>query len=171
MDKIGHFFKWIFLDKESSTWKEYCLKNGLIKEESKVEAEEEPKTIILEKATEKVKKPVEKEVVEEAKESYNKLFPESFNKKEQIEECKQLICNYTYDCNESKTAVADLLDNDRDKWFIVSTGLNGKSGLITEALEYLTKKKWEFLGEVESNIYGWRVEYSKMLDKEYEKDI
>ena len=166
MDKIGHFFRWIFLDKESNTWKEYCKNNGLIKEEPK----EEIKTIVLEKAIDKkeTKKPVEKEVTEEAKDLY--LFP-YFSTAEKIEKCKQIICNYTYDCNESKTAVADLLGNNRNEWYIVSDGLNGRSKLITESLEYLTKKKWEYLGEVESSVYGWRVDYSKMLDKEYEKNI
>jgi hypothetical protein len=170
MDKIGHFFRWIFLDKESNTWKDYCLKNGLVKEEPKVETKEEPKTIILEKSTDKkeTEKPVKKEAIEEAKDLY--LFP-YFSTAEKIEKCKQIICNYTYDCSESKAAVADLLNNNRDKWYIVSGGLDGKSKLITEALEYLTKKKWEYLGEVESSIYGWRVDYSKMLDKEYEKNI
>ena len=152
MNKIGHFFRWILLDKESNTWQEYCKNNGLVKEEPK----EEIKTIILEKATDK------KETVEEAKDLY--LFP-YFSTAEKIERCKQIICNYTYDCNESKTAVADLLGNNRNEWYIVSDGLNGRSKLITESLEYLTKKKWEFLGEVESSIYGWRVDYSKMLDK------
>ena len=164
MDKIGHFFRWIFLDKESNTWKEYCKNNGLIKEEPK----EEIKTIILEKATDK--KETEKPVEEEVKLEPNVFFPEPSNA-EKIERCKQIICNYTYDCNESKTAVADLLGNNRDEWYIVSAGLNGRSKLITESLEYLTKKKWEFLGEVESSVYGWRVDYSKMLDKEYEKNI
>ena len=166
MDKIGHFFRWIFLDKESNTWKEYCKNNGLVKEEPK----EEIKTIVLEKAIDKkeTKKPVEKEVTEEAKDLY--LFP-YFSTAEKIEKCKQIICNYTYDCNESKTAVADLLGNNRNEWYIVSDGLNGRSKLITESLEYLTKKKWEYLGEVESSVYGWRVDYSKMLDKEYEKNI
>ena len=158
MDKIGHFFKWIFLDKESNTWKEYCKNNGLIKEEPK----EEIKTIILEKATDK--KETEKPVEEEVKLEPNVFFPEPSNK-EKIERCKQIICNYMYDCNESKTAVADLLGNNRNEWYIVSDGLNGRSKLITESLEYLTKKKWEFLGEVESSVYGWRVDYSKMLDK------
>jgi hypothetical protein len=163
MSKIGHFFRWIFLDKESNTWEEYCKHNGLVKEEPK----EEIKTIILEKTTDKeTKKPVEEEVKLEP----NVFFPEPSNK-EKIERCKQIICNYMYDCNESKTAVADLLGNNRDKWYIVSDGLNGRSKLITESLEYLTKKKWEFLGEVESSVYGWRVDYSKMLDKEYEKNI
>ena len=162
MDKIGHFFRWIFLDKESNTWEEYCKNNGLVKEAPKAEAKEEIKTIILEKATDKkeTEKPVEEEVPEEP----NVFFPEPSNK-EKIERCKQIICNYMYDCNESKTAVADLLGNNRDKWYIVSDGLNGRSKLITESLEYLTKKKWEFLGEVESSVYGWRVDYSKMLDK------
>ena len=164
MDKIGHFFRWIFLDKESNTWKEYCKNNGLIKEEPK----EEIKTIILEKATDKEE--TEKPVEEEVKLEPNVFFPEPSNA-EKIERCKQIICNYTYDCNESKTAVADLLGNNRDEWYIVSAGLNGRSKLITESLEYLTKKKWEFLGEVESSVYGWRVDYSKMLDKEYEKNI
>ena len=164
MDKIGHFFRWIFLDKESNTWKEYCKNNGLVKEEPK----EEIKTIILEKATdeEETKKSVEEEVKLEP----NVFFPEPSNA-EKIERCKQIICNYTYDCNESKTAVADLLGNNRNEWYIVSAGLSGRSKLITESLEYLTKKKWEFLGEVESSVYGWRVDYSKMLDKEYEKNI
>jgi hypothetical protein len=76
-----------------------------------------------------------------------------------------------YDCNESKTAVADLLGNNRNEWYIVAAGLNGRSKLITESLEYLTKKKWEYLGEVESSVYGWKVDYSKMLDKDYEKNI
>ena len=164
MDKIGHFFRWIFLDKESNTWKEYCKNNGLIKEEPK----EEIKTIILEKATDK--KETEKPVEEEVKLEPNVFFPEPSNA-EKIERCKQIICNYTYDCNESKTAVADLLGNNRNEWYIVSAGLSGRSKLITESLEYLTKKKWEFLGEVESSVYGWRVDYSKMLDKEYEKNI
>ena len=164
MDKIGHFFRWIFLDKESNTWKEYCKNNGLIKEEPK----EEIKTIILEKATDKEE--TEKPVEEEVKLEPNVFFPEPSNA-EKIERCKQIICNYTYDCNESKTAVADLLGNNRNEWYIVSDGLNGRSKLITESLEYLTKKKWEFLGEVESSVYGWRVDYSKMLDKEYEKNI
>ena len=164
MDKIGHFFRWIFLDKESNTWKEYCKNNGLVKEEPK----EEIKTIILEKATDKEE--TKKSVEEEVKLEPNVFFPEPSNA-EKIERCKQIICNYTYDCNESKTAVADLLGNNRDEWYIVSDGLNGRSKLITESLEYLTKKKWEFLGEVESSVYGWRVDYSKMLDKEYEKDI
>ena len=158
MDKIGHFFRWIFLDKESNTWKEYCKNNGLIKEEPK----EEHKTIILEKATDKEE--TKKSVEEEVKLEPNVFFPEPSNK-EKIERCKQIICNYMYDCNESKTAVADLLGNNRDKWYIVSDGLNGRSKLITESLEYLTKKKWEFLGEVESSVYGWKVDYSKMLDK------
>ena len=163
MNKIGHFFRWILLDKESNTWQEYCKNNGLVKEEPK----EEIKTIILEKATDKkeTEKPVEKETVEEAKDLY--LFP-YFSTAEKIERCKQIICNYTYDCNESKTAVADLLGNNRNEWYIVAAGLNGRSKLITESLEYLTKKKWEYLGEVESSVYGWRVDYSKMLDKEYE---
>lgn len=158
MDKIGHFFRWIFLDKESNTWEEYCKNNGLVKEEPK----EEIKTIILEKETDKeeTKKPVEEEVKLEP----NVFFPEPSNK-EKIERCKQIICNYMYDCNESKTAVVDLIENNRDKWYIVSDGLSGRSKLITESLEYLTKKKWEFLGEVESSVYGWRVDYSKMLDK------
>jgi hypothetical protein len=164
MDKIGHFFRWIFLDKESNTWKEYCKNNGLVKEEPK----EEIKTIILEKVTDK--KETEKPVEEEVKLEPNVFFPEPSNK-EKIERCKQIICNYMYDCNESKTAVADLLGNNRNEWYIVSDGLNGRSKLITESLEYLTKKKWEFLGEVESSVYGWRVDYSKMLDKEYEKNI
>ena len=164
MDKIGHFFRWIFLDKESNTWGEYCKNNGLIKEEPK----EEHKTIILEKTTDK--KETKKSVDEEVKLEPNVFFPEPSNA-EKIERCKQIICNYTYDCNESKTAVADLLGNNRNEWYIVSAGLNGRSKLITESLEYLTKKKWEFLGEVESSVYGWRVDYSKMLDKEYEKDI
>ena len=163
MNKIGHFFRWIFLNKEDNTWEEYCAKNGLVKEEPK----EEIKTIILEKTTDKeTKKPVEEEVKLEP----NVFFPEHSNK-EKIERCKQIICNYTYDCNESKTAVDDLINNNRDKWYIVAAGLNGRSKLITEALEYLTKKKWEYLGEVESSVYGWRVDYSKMLDKEYGKDI
>ena len=164
MNKIGHFFRWIFLDKESNTWKEYCKHNGLVKEEPK----EEIKTIILEKATDK--KETEKSVEEEVKLEPNVFFPEPSNK-EKIERCKQIICNYMYDCDESKTAVADLLGNNRNEWYIVSDGLNGRSKLITESLEYLTKKKWEFLGEVESSVYGWRVDYSKMLDKEYEKNI
>lgn len=164
MDKIGHFFRWIFLDKESNTWQEYCKNNGLVKEEPK----EKIKTIILEKATDK--KETEKLVEEEVKLESNVFFPEPSNK-EKLERCKQIICNYMYDCNESKTAVADLLDNNRDTWYIVSDGLNGRSKLITESLEYLTKKKWEFLGEVESSVYGWRVDYSRMLDKAYEKDI
>ena len=168
MNKIGHFFRWIFLDKESNTWKEYCKNNGLVKEEPKAEAKEEIKTIILEKVTDK--KETEKPVEEEVKLEPNVFFPEPSNA-EKIERCKQIICNYMYDCNESKTAVADLLGNNRDKWYIVSDGLNGRSKLITESLEYLTKKKWEFLGEVESSVYGWRVDYSKMLDKEYEKNI
>jgi len=164
MNKIGHFFRWIFLDKESNTWEEYCKNNGLVKEEPK----EEIKTIILEKVTDK--KETEKPVEEEVKLEPNVFFPEPSNK-EKIERCKQIICNYMYDCNESKTAVADLLGNNRNEWYIVSDGLNGRSKLITESLEYLTKKKWEFLGEVESSVYGWRVDYSKMLDKEYEKNI
>jgi len=168
MNKIGHFFRWIFLDKESNTWKEYCKNNGLVKEEPKAEAKEEIKTIILEKVTDK--KETEKPVEEEVKLEPNVFFPEPSNA-EKIERCKQIICNYMYDCNESKTAVADLLGNNRDKWYIVSDGLNGRSKLITESLEYLTKKKWEFLGEVESSVYGWRVDYSKILDKEYEKNI
>ena len=158
MDKIGHFFRWIFLDKESNTWKEYCKNNGLVKEEPK----EEIKTIILEKATDKEE--TKKSVEEEVKLEPNVFFPEPSNA-EKIERCKQIICNYTYDCNESKTAVADLLGNNRNEWYIVSAGLSGRSKLITESLEYLTKKKWEFLGEVESSVYGWRVDYSKMLDK------
>lgn len=164
MDKIGHFFRWIFLDKEDKTWEDYCKHNILVKEEPK----EEIKTIILEKATDKeeTKKPVEEEVKVEP----NVFFPWLSNA-EKIERCKQIICNYMYDCNESKTAVADLLGNNRNEWYIVSAGLNGRSKLITESLEYLTKKKWEFLGEVESSVYGWRVDYSKMLDKYYEKDI
>ena len=177
MDKIGHFFRWIFLDKESNTWEEYCKNNGLVKEEPKEEVKE---PISLEKTVEQVKKSgAEKPVVvmnendfecytEEAKDLY--LFP-YFSNAEKIERCKQIICNYTYDCNESKTAVADLLGNNRNEWYIVAAGLNGRSKLITESLEYLTKKKWEYLGEVESSVYGWRVDYSKMLDKEYEKDI
>ena len=164
MNKIGHFFRWIFLDEESDTWKKYCKNNGLVKEEPK----EEIKTIILEKTTDK--KETEKLVEEEVKVEPNVFFPEPSNK-EKIERCKQIICNYTYDCNESKTAVADLLGNNRNEWYIVSAGLSGRSKLITESLEYLTKKKWEFLGEVESSVYGWRVDYSKMLDKEYEKNI
>ena len=159
LETIKNGFRWIFLDKESNTWEEYCKNNGLVKEEPK----EEIKTIILEKETEK---PVEEEVKLEP----NVFFPEPSNA-EKIERCKQIICNYTYDCNESKTAVADLLGNNRNEWYIVSDGLNGRSKLITESLEYLTKKKWEFLGEVESSVYGWRVDYSKMLDKEYEKNI
>lgn len=164
MDKIGHFFRWIFIDKESNTWQEYCKNNDLVKEEPK----EEIKTIILEKATDKeeTKKPVEEEVKLEP----NVFFPEPSNT-EKIERCKQIICNYMYDCNESKTAVADLLGNNRNEWYIVSDGLNGRSKLITESLEYLTKKKWEYLGEVENDIYGWKVDYPKMLDKVYEKDI
>ena len=164
MDKIGHFFRWIFLDKESNTWEEYCKNNGLVKEEPK----EEIKTIILEKTTDK--KETKKSVDEEVKLEPNVFFPEPSNA-EKIERCKQIICNYTYDCNESKTAVADLLGNNRNEWYIVSAGLNGRSKLITESLEYLTKKKWEYLGEVESSVYGWKVDYSKMLDKEYEKNI
>ena len=164
MNKIGHFFRWIFLDKESNTWKEFCLKNGLVKEEPK----EEIKTIVLEKATDKEE--TKKSVEEEVKLEPNVFFPEPSNA-EKIERCKQIICNYTYDCNESKTAVADLLGNNRNEWYIVSAGLSGRSKLITESLEYLTKKKWEFLGEVESSVYGWRVDYSRMLDKEYEKNI
>lgn len=164
MSKIGHFFRWIFLDKESNTWEDYCKHNDLVKEEPK----EETKTIILEKVTDK--KETEKPVEEEVKLEPNVFFPEPSNK-EKIERCKQIICNYMYDCNESKTAVADLLGNNRNEWYIVSDGLNGRSKLITESLEYLTKKKWEFLGEVESSVYGWRVDYSKMLDKEYEKNI
>ena len=164
MNKIGYFFRWIFLDKESDTWKEYCKNNGLIKEEPK----EEIKTIVLEKATDKEE--TKKSVEEEVKLEPNVFFPEPSNA-EKIERCKQIICNYTYDCNESKTAVADLLGNNRNEWYIVSAGLSGRSKLITESLEYLTKKKWEFLGEVESSVYGWRVDYSKMLDKEYEKNI
>ena len=164
MDKIGHFFKWIFFNKEDNTWEDYCKHNGLVKEEPK----EEIKTIILEKATDK--KETEKPVEEEVKLEPNVFFPEPSNA-EKIKSCKQIICNYTYNCNESKTAVADLLDNNRNEWYIVSDGLNGRSKLITESLEYLTKKKWEFLGEVESSVYGWRVDYSKMLDKEYEKNI
>ena len=154
MNKIGHFFRWIFLDKESNTWEEYCKNNGLVKEE--------PKTIILEKITDKEE--TKKVIKEEVKLEPNVFFPEPSNK-EKIERCKQIICNYTYDCNESKTAIADLLGNNRNEWYIVSAGLNGRSKLITESLEYLTKKKWEFLGEVESSVYGWRVDYSKMLDK------
>ena len=168
MDKIGHFFRWIFLDKESNTWEDYCKHNGLIKEEPKAEAKEEIKTIVLEKTTDK--KETEESVEEEVKLEPNVFFPEPSNK-EKIERCKQIICNYTYDCSESKAAVADLINNNRDTWYIVSTVLDGKSTLITGALEYLTKKKWEFLGEVESSVYGWRVDYSKMLDKEYDKDI
>ena len=164
LETIKNGFRWIFLDKESNTWKEYCKNNGLVKEEPK----EEIKTIILEKATDKEE--TKKSVEEEVKLEPNVFFPEPSNA-EKIERCKQIICNYTYDCNESKTAVADLLGNNRDEWYIVSDGLNGRSKLITESLEYLTKKKWEFLGEVESSVYGWRVDYSKMLDKEYEKDI
>jgi len=166
MNKIGHFLKWIF-EKEDNTWKEYCLKNGLVKEEPKVETKEEPRAIVLEKTADK-EESAEEEVAEEVKDLY--LFP-YFSTAEKIERCKQIICNYTYDCNESKTAVDDLINNNRDKWYIVAAGLNGRSKLITEALEYLTKKKWEYLGEVESSVYGWRVDYSKMLDKEYGKDI
>jgi hypothetical protein len=165
MDKIGHFFRWIFLDKEDNTWEDYCKHNGLVKEEPKAEAKEEIKTIILEKTTDK--KETEKLVEEEVKLEPNVFFPEPSNA-EKIERCKQIICNYTYGCNESKTAVADLLDNNRNEWYIVSDRLNGRSKLITESLEYLTKKKWEYLGEVESCIYGWKVDYSKMLDKDYE---
>lgn len=164
LETIKNGFRWIFLDKESNTWEEYCKNNGLVKEEPK----EEIKTIILEKTTDK--KETEKPVEEEVKLEPNVFFPEPSNI-EKIERCKQIICNYMYDCNESKTAVADLLGNNRNEWYIVSDGLNGRSKLITESLEYLTKKKWEFLGEVESSVYGWRVDYSKMLDKEYEKNI
>jgi hypothetical protein len=164
LETIKNGFRWIFLDKESNTWKEYCKNNGLVKEEPK----EKIKTIVLEKVTDK--KETEKPVEEEVKLEPNVFFPEPSNK-EKIERCKQIICNYMYDCNESKTAVADLLGNNRNEWYIVSDGLNGRSKLITESLEYLTKKKWEFLGEVESSVYGWRVDYSKMLDKEYEKNI
>lgn len=164
LETIKNGFRWIFLDKESNTWKEYCKNNGLVKEEPK----EEIKTIILEKATDKEE--TKKSVEEEVKLEPNVFFSEPSNA-EKIERCKQIICNYTYDCNESKTAVADLLGNNRNEWYIVSAGLNGRAKLITESLEYLTKKKWEFLGEVESSVYGWRVDYSRMLDKEYEKDI
>ena len=164
LETIKNGFRWIFLDEESDTWKKYCKNNGLVKEEPK----EEIKTIVLEKATDE--KETKKSVEEEVKLEPNVFFPEPSNA-EKIERCKQIICNYTYDCNESKTAVADLLGNNRDEWYIVSDGLNGRSKLITESLEYLTKKKWEFLGEVESSVYGWRVDYSRMLDKEYEKNI
>lgn len=164
MDKIGHFFRWIFIDKESNTWQEYCKNNDLVKEEPK----EEIKTIILEKTTDK--KEIEKSVEKEVKVEPNVFFPEPSNA-EKIERCKQIICNYMYDCNESKTAVADLLGNNRNEWYIVSDGLNGRAKLITESLEYLTKKKWEYLGEVESSVYGWKVDYSKMLDKTYKNDI
>lgn len=169
MNKIGHFFRWIFLNKEDNTWEDYCKHNGLVKEEPKVEAKEEIKTIILEKTTDKkeTEKLVEEEIAEEVKESYNRMFP-YFSNAEKIERCKQIICNYTYGCIESKTAVADLLGNNRNEWYIVADGLDGRSKLITESLEYLTKKKWEYLGEVESCIYGWKVDYSKMLDKDYE---
>lgn len=182
MDKIGHFFRWIFLDKESNTWKEYCKNNGLVKEAPKEEPEPVKEPISLEKTVEQVKKSgAEKPVIvmnendfehytEEVKLEPNVFFPEPSNA-EKIERCKQIICNYMYDCNESKTAVADLLGNNRNEWYIVSDGLNRRSKLITESLEYLTKKKWEFLGEVESSVYGWRVDYSRMLDKEYEKNI
>ena len=164
MNKIGHFFRWIFLNKEDNTWEDYCKHNGLVKEEPK----EEIKTIILEKTTDK--KETEKSVEKEVKVEPNVFFPEPSNA-EKIKNCKQIICNYTYNCNESKTAVADLLGNNRNEWYIVSAGLNGRAKLITESLEYLTKKKWEYLGEVESGIYGWKVDYSKMLDKTYENDI
>lgn len=167
MDKIGHFFRWIFLDKESNTWEDYCKHNGLIKEEPKEEPEPVKKLISLEKTVEQVKKSgAEKPVVvmnDDEFEYYAKNQAEW--EAEKIERCKQIICNYMYDCNESKTAVADLLGNNRNEWYIVSAGLDGRSKLITESLEYLTKKKWEFLGEVENSVYGWRVDYSKMLDR------
>ena len=170
MNKVGHFFRWIFLTKEDNTWEDYCKHNGLVKEEPKEELEPVKEPISLEKIVEQVKnsgaeKPVivmNEETAEEAKDLY--LFP-YFSNAEKIERCKQIICNYMYDCNESKTAVADLLNNNRDEWYIVASGLNGRSQLITESLEYLTKKKWEFLGEVESSIYGWKVDYSRMLNK------
>ena len=119
------------------------------------EYKEKIKTIIIEKPIDKeIKKPVETNVV------FHFL-----NNAEKIERCKQIICNYMYDCNESKTAVNDLLYNNRDAWFIVSDGLDNRSKLITESLEYITGKKWKFLGEVQNHVYAWKVDYSKMLDK------
>lgn len=167
MDKIGHFFRWIFLDKESNTWEEYCKNNGLVKEEPKEEPEPVKEPISLEKTVEQVKKSgAEKPVIVMNDNDFEYYVENQVEcKAEKIERCKQIICNYTYDCNESKTAVADLLGNNRNEWYIVSAGLNGRAKLITESLEYLTKKKWEFLGEVESSVYGWRVDYSRMLDK------
>ena len=165
MNKIGHFFRWLF-EKEDNTWEDYCLKNGLVKEEPKEKSEPIKKTISLEKTIEQVKKSgAEKPVVvmsENEFEYYTKKQSEW--EVEKIERCKQTICNYMYDCNESKTAVNDLLYNNRDAWFIVSDGLDSRSKLITESLEYLTGKKWKFLGEVQNHVYAWKVD-SKMLDK------
>jgi hypothetical protein len=170
LETIENVFRWIFLDKESNTWKEYCTAKGLI--EAPKEEVKEP--ISLEKTVEQVKKsgaaysPVV--MNDDEFECYAKKQAEW--EARNLEECKHIICNYNYDCDEARTAVNDLLYNNRDTWYIVTSGLNGRGNIIAQSLKQLTHKEWEYLGEVESNIYGWKVNYEKTLRSvNLEKDL